>query len=42
VHDRYRAADAPAEAFQALVLKAFEVRPAMTTVLFRPEFDAFA
>jgi putative acetyltransferase len=34
--------DAPAEAFQALVLKAFEVRPAMTTVLFRPEFDAFA
>ncbi|MDO8916116.1 MAG: N-acetyltransferase [Coriobacteriia bacterium] len=34
--------DAPAEAFQALVLKAFEVRPAMTSVLFRPEFDAFA
>jgi putative acetyltransferase len=34
--------EAPEDAFQALVLKAFEVRPAMTTVLFRPEFDAFA
>ena len=34
--------DAPEGAFQALVLKVFDVRPGMTTVLFRPEFDAFA
>lgn len=34
--------EAPEGAFQALVLKVFDVRLGMTTVLFRPEFDAFA
>lgn len=33
--------DAPDDAFQALALKPLEVRPVVTTVLFRPEFDAF-
>lgn len=33
--------DAPADAFQALALRPFERRAGLTTVLFRPEFDAF-
>jgi len=34
--------DAPAEAFQAIALRSFERRAGVTTVLFRPEFDALA
>ncbi len=33
--------DAPEEAFRALALKPFVESPGTTTVLFRPEFDAF-